>query len=159
MPIPKLLSFSMNARACNLATTNWIRISGGFIPPGSAWSPVFHCNSCQSWGATEVHIWRGGGLFLLLTLHVSLRSASHFEVDYQSAPPELPEWGHLAECYHHLDSRPSYCTSISVCLLMLYICWPQKTQLLTAERRIISIIDLSKNQQRFEVFMKWKQKD
>lgn len=33
----------------------------------------------------------GGGLFLLLTLHVSLRSASHFEVDYQSAPPELPE--------------------------------------------------------------------
>lgn len=60
MSIPKLLSFSMNAQVCNLAPTNWIRISGGFIPPGSAWSPVFHCNNCQSWGGTEVHIWTRG---------------------------------------------------------------------------------------------------
>lgn len=60
MPIPKLLSFSMNAQVCKLAATNWIRIRGGFIPSGSAWSPVFHCNYCQSWGGTEVHIWTGG---------------------------------------------------------------------------------------------------
>ena len=60
MSIPKLLSFSMNAQVCNLAPTNWIRISGGFIPSGSAWSPVFHWNNCQSRGGTEVHIWTGG---------------------------------------------------------------------------------------------------
>lgn len=57
-----LLSFSMNAQACNLAATNWIRISGGFIPPGSARSSVFHCYSCQSWGGTEVHFWQRGGI-------------------------------------------------------------------------------------------------
>lgn len=47
------LSFSMNAQVCNLAVANWIRISGGFIPSGSAWSLVFYCNDCQSWGGTE----------------------------------------------------------------------------------------------------------
>ena len=60
MSIPKLLSFSMNAQVCNLAPTNWIRISGGFIPSGSTWSPVFHWNNCQSRGGTEVHIWTRG---------------------------------------------------------------------------------------------------
>lgn len=32
-----------------------------------------------------------GDLFLLLTLHVSLPGAGHFEVDYQLAPLKLPE--------------------------------------------------------------------
>lgn len=56
MSILKLLSFSMNAQVCNLAPTNWIKISGGFIPSGSAWSPAFHCNNCQSWGRTELNL-------------------------------------------------------------------------------------------------------
>lgn len=58
------LSFSMNAQACSLAAANWIRISGGFY---------------SSWRHPEPRIsplqLSVMGMFLLLTLHVSLLTA------------------------------------------------------------------------------------
>lgn len=55
-----ILKLSSLSHAWNLNATNWIRICGGFPPAGSAWSPACSCNSCQSCGGTEVHVWRGG---------------------------------------------------------------------------------------------------
>lgn len=84
IPIPQLLSFSMNAQVCNLPAANWIRINGGFIPSGSAWSLLFHCNGCQSQGGTEGHIRGsggldgGGGICSCFQLSVSPPRASHF---------------------------------------------------------------------------------
>lgn len=106
-------TLSMKAQDCNLTATNWLRISGGFIPSGSAWSPVFHCSNCQSCGGTGVHIWMGD-LFLLLTLHVSPPNASHFWSRSWANPyptPSVRPTASLLSVFQYF--HPSY---ISYCL-------------------------------------------
>lgn len=147
----------MNAQACNLATTNWIRISGGFIPPGSAWSPVFHCNSCQSWGATEVHIWQGGGGFV-----PAFNSAC---VPTQCKPlwSRLPVSSSRAPRVRPLG-RVLSSFGLSSFLLYMYKCLPLHAVHLLASKDTITHCreddyfyyrSFEKNQQRFVVGVKW----
>lgn len=101
MPIPKLLSFSMNAPVCNLASPNWIRISGGFIPSGSAMEPSISLQQLSVIGRVD--------LFLLLTRRVSLLSASHFWSRLPASSSFCPRVRPLASILSVFGwSHPSY---------------------------------------------------
>lgn len=117
MPIPKLLSFSINA-VTQPPWIEWEPVMVSFLlaVPGASYFPATTVSH------TEVHIWLRC-LFVLLTPHVSLTSERHFWSRLPAGSSVTPPWDLLPVCYQYLDVIVPL-RSITACLVhLLYICW------------------------------------